>query len=63
MYDKSKLFLFFCFVFASVFLFLSYLLNIFILDIKNSIVNKDNKDKVNNFNNKENDIETNFIEN
>ena len=65
MYDKSKLFLFFCFVFSGVFLFLSYLLNIFILDIKNSIVNKDNKDnkdKGNNTNNKDNDIEKNFID-
>ena len=48
--NKSKLFLFFCFIFAGVFLFLSYLLNIFIIDIKGKIMNKnkaneENKDK------------------
>jgi len=38
--NKSKLFLFFCFLVSSLFLFLCYLLNIFIIDIKGKILNK-----------------------
>lgn len=42
MKNQSEIFLFFCFIFSGLFLFLSYLLHIFILDIKFKIqINKD----------------------
>ena len=40
--NKSSLFLFFCFIFSSIFLFLSYLLNIFIIEIKEHFMLKNN---------------------
>ena len=57
MENKSKLFLFFCFVFSSLFLFLSYLFNIFIIDI----IGKINKNKFNEDNEEEKDAEKNLI--
>ena len=59
--NKSKLFLFFCFVFSSLFLFLSYLLNIFILDIKIKIMNKEKLVEDNEEKKDKTDIEKNLL--
>ena len=58
--NKSKLFLFFCFVFAGVFLFLSYLLNIFIIDLKGKIMSNN---KANDVDKKNKDMEKNLLDN
>ena len=60
--NKSKLFLFFCFVISSLFLFLCYLLNIFIIDIKGKILYKNRLGKDNKENIDDKDMEKNLIE-
>ena len=57
--NKSKLFLFFCFVFAGVFLFLSYLLNIFIIDLKGKIMSNN---KINDVDEQNKDMEKNLLD-
>ena len=60
MENKAKLFLFFCFIFSSLFLFLSYLFNIFIIDIKGKI-NKNKLIEDNDENELAKDAEKNLI--
>ncbi len=61
MENKTKLFLFFCFIFSSLFLFLSYLFNIFIIDIKGKIDNKNKFTEDSDENDLEKDTEKNLI--
>ena len=53
MRDKTKLFLFFCFLLSSLFLFICYLLNILIININNKLYtnNSGTKDEQNDINN------------
>lgn len=60
--NKSKLFLFFCFGFSTIFLFLSYLLNIFIIDAKIKIMKGEKKEENEESKNKI-DMEQNLLEN